>query len=337
MVLNNVSSHIGAATHPASSYGLYGPQNQGHQTLQKSSFQPVAQIAKSAKQQLPLNQGNIESPFTHTMSAVRNTHSAAAAGVTYGANGRFQDVSSSARPFEQNPFDVSQSSSHHLNDSDGDQSIQLTSTPNEGTSDEKQPTQETKMQKEQRLQDQEQAQVRELASRDREVRSHEQAHAAIGGAFAGAPKYHFERGPDGVNYAVGGEVPIDVGPAATPELTIAKAQIVKRAAMAPAEPSPQDRRVAQEATQLEAEARRELTLERAKDTDKILQASKNAEDTSARNAVGKIEKSDSEEIQPSGLNVELAQSQTRAVRQNITAVYGAEDRANRPPSFSEAV
>lgn len=103
-----------------------------------------------------------------------------------------------------------------------------------------------------------QLEIRALAARDREVRAHEQAHAAIGGAFAGAPKYQFERGPDGVNYAVGGEVPIDVSPAATPEATISKMQAVRRAALAPAEPSPQDRRVAQEAIAAEASARQEI-------------------------------------------------------------------------------
>ncbi|HEY7773644.1 MAG TPA: putative metalloprotease CJM1_0395 family protein [Marinagarivorans sp.] len=117
--------------------------------------------------------------------------------------------------------------------------------------------------KEQQAEAQKQEAIRDLAARDREVRAHEQAHAAVGGSFAGAPKYQYERGPDGVNYAVGGEVPIDVSPAATPEQTIAKAQTIRRAALAPAEPSPQDRRVAQESTRLEAEARQEMRAESA--------------------------------------------------------------------------
>ncbi|TVZ37709.1 SprA family protein [Alteromonadaceae bacterium 2753L.S.0a.02] len=111
---------------------------------------------------------------------------------------------------------------------------------------------------EQRRLDQEQQQISKLASRDREVRAHEQAHAAIGGLYAGAAQYQFERGPDGVRYAVGGEVPINVGREASPEATIAKMQIVKRAALAPAEPSPQDRSVAAQASRLEAQARQEL-------------------------------------------------------------------------------
>lgn len=111
--------------------------------------------------------------------------------------------------------------------------------------------------------EQEQRVIGLLSARDREVRAHEQAHAAIGGQYAGAAQFQYERGPDGVRYAVGGEVPIDVGREASPEATIRKAQVVKRAALAPAEPSPQDRRVAAEATRMETTARQDLALARA--------------------------------------------------------------------------
>lgn len=111
--------------------------------------------------------------------------------------------------------------------------------------------------------EQEQKEIRELSARDREVRSHEQAHAAVGGKYAGSPVYEFVRGPDGVSYAVGGEVSIDASPIpGDPEATIAKAQQIRRAASAPAEPSPQDRRVAAEAALMEAEARVDLRQER---------------------------------------------------------------------------
>ncbi len=109
------------------------------------------------------------------------------------------------------------------------------------------------------IEQKEQQQIRELAARDREVRAHEQAHAGLGGQFAGAPRYTFERGPDGVNYAVGGEVSIDTAKIANnAEASIEKARTVRRAALAPADPSPQDRRVAALATQIELEARTEL-------------------------------------------------------------------------------
>lgn len=105
----------------------------------------------------------------------------------------------------------------------------------------------------------EQKQIQELAARDREVRAHEQAHAAVAGVHGGSPTYTFTRGPDGVSYAVGGEVSIDTSPIpGDPEATIRKAQQIRRAANAPADPSGQDRQVAAQAAQLEQEARLEL-------------------------------------------------------------------------------
>ena len=106
---------------------------------------------------------------------------------------------------------------------------------------------------------QQQQQISELASRDREVRSHEQAHAAVGGSYAGAPTYSFKRGPDGQTYAVGGEVSIDVSPIPNdPAATLRKMEVVQQAALAPAEPSAQDLRVAAQAQVLAAQARSEL-------------------------------------------------------------------------------
>ena len=106
---------------------------------------------------------------------------------------------------------------------------------------------------------QQQQQISELASRDREVRSHEQAHAAVGGSYAGAPTYSFKRGPDGQAYAVGGEVSIDVSPIPNdPAATLRKMEVVQQAALAPAEPSAQDLRVAAQAQVLAAQARSEL-------------------------------------------------------------------------------
>ncbi len=112
---------------------------------------------------------------------------------------------------------------------------------------------------EQRQQEQaEKQQLLELKQRDTEVRAHEQAHAAVGGQYAAAPQYEYEIGPDGRQYVVSGKVSIDVSKASTPEETLRKAQQVKAAALAPAEPSSQDLRVASEATQIAREARVEI-------------------------------------------------------------------------------
>ena len=108
--------------------------------------------------------------------------------------------------------------------------------------------------------------IAELKARDREVRRHEAAHARAGGEFAGTPHYDTTRGPDGKSYAVGGTTPIDVNPiAGDPEATIEKMQTVKSAALAPAEPSAQDRAIAARAEAEEAKARSELRQQRAEE------------------------------------------------------------------------
>lgn len=105
----------------------------------------------------------------------------------------------------------------------------------------------------------EQQQIAELRQRDREVRTHEQAHKAVGGQYAGAVSLQYEQGPDGVNYAVAGEVQINLSRSANnPEADLQKAQQVRQAALAPAEPSPQDRAVAAAATQLTLDAQERI-------------------------------------------------------------------------------
>jgi hypothetical protein len=97
---------------------------------------------------------------------------------------------------------------------------------------------------------------RELAKRDREVKAHEQTHASIGGAYASAPSYTYERGPDGRMYAVEGEVKIDTSPIPNdPEATLEKAEIIQRAALSVSEPSSADRAAAAEARAMAIEAR----------------------------------------------------------------------------------
>lgn len=115
------------------------------------------------------------------------------------------------------------------------------------------------------LNEAEEKQVQELAKRDREVRAHEQAHARVGGAYAGAPSYTFQQGPDGKRYAIGGEVQIDTSKEKTPQETIRKMQIVIRAALAPAEPSSQDLKVAQLARSQLSEAQAEARQAKAED------------------------------------------------------------------------
>lgn len=106
-------------------------------------------------------------------------------------------------------------------------------------------------------------QLQELRQRDIEVRTHEQAHLSAAGQYArtGA-SFTYAKGPDGVSYAVGGEVGIDIGKESTPEATISKMETVKRAALAPASPSPADRSIAAHASAMEAQARQEILVQR---------------------------------------------------------------------------
>lgn len=114
-------------------------------------------------------------------------------------------------------------------------------------------------QNKQDLSSQELSQLRYLKQRDAEVRSHELAHLSTAGRHAkGGASFVYQKGPDGVSYAIGGEVGIDVSQAATPEATIEKMQTIKRAALAPLNPSPTDRRVAAQATTKETMARQEI-------------------------------------------------------------------------------
>lgn len=109
------------------------------------------------------------------------------------------------------------------------------------------------------LDQQELAQLQQLKRRDMEVRTHEQAHLSAAGQYArSSAAFTYQKGPDGASYAIGGEVGIDVAKEPTPEATITKMQTIKRAALAPANPSGADKRIAAQAGVKEAQARQEL-------------------------------------------------------------------------------
>ncbi len=120
--------------------------------------------------------------------------------------------------------------------------------------------------------------VAELKARDASVRQHERAHlAAAAGLARGGAQFDFVTGPDGRRYAVGGEVQLDTSPVPDdPQATIQKAQTVRRAALAPAQPSSQDHRVAAQATQMEFAARTELSQERAAEARERLEGNADA-------------------------------------------------------------
>ncbi len=143
-----------------------------------------------------------------------------------------------------------------------EQAVEQRQQGSEGSDSEQQQASEDTPEEEQDQQqlELEQQQIEELKARDTEVRVHEQAHASVGGQYAGSPSYEYQRGPDDTNYAVDGEVQIDVSEIpGDPQATIDKMQTVRAAALAPAEPSSADRAIAADATQKMAAAQAELS------------------------------------------------------------------------------
>ena len=139
------------------------------------------------------------------------------------------------------------------------------------------------------LNEEELKEVQKLKQRDIEVRAHEAAHLAAAGQHAqGGAKFTLKKGPDGKSYAIGGSVSIDTSKEADPEATIRKADQIKRAALAPAEPSGQDRSVAAEAAKMKLEAQAELAEVRRNEAQEAAQPESNKSETepdSEQNAV----------------------------------------------------
>lgn len=136
------------------------------------------------------------------------------------------------------------------------------------------------------LSEQELREVDELQRRDLEVKAHERAHLSAAGQYArGGMKLSYTTGPDGRRYATDGEVGIDLSEGANPEITVAKMQSIRRAALAPANPSGADRAVAAAATQREQAARAEISEQRQVER-KEIQEEMRSSDESKRTSEG---------------------------------------------------
>lgn len=160
-------------------------------------------------------------------------------------------------------------------------------------------TYSSKSQAGQEQSEQELAVIKDLAVRDREVRAHEQAHASVGGQFAGAASFTYQRGPDGVNYAIGGEVPISAPTGGDAESRLQAAEQIKRAALAPANPSAQDRQVAAQAAQTATQARAEIATQSAEARSALNDEEPTAENTAENQTP---EKGSSSTNEPTGAN-----------------------------------
>ena len=172
--------------------------------------------------------------------------------------------------------------------------------------------------------------INELKLRDQEVRTHELAHAAVGGPSTGAPSYTFEVGPDGKKYAVAGEVSVDLSPVdGNPRATIAKMQKVHAAALAPANPSIQDTRVAASAARSILQAQSELAAINLEDPSKA----KDLNVQSKSNDVFAIEDSEKSEDFDTLVNRTLESQEQIAPNRDISV----DERALRIESFYSGI
>ena len=156
-------------------------------------------------------------------------------------------------------------------------------------------------------------QVQNLRNRDREVRAHEQAHAAVGGNLAGPANLNFSTGPDGKRYAVSGDVSIDISKVPNdPAASIKKFEQVQRAALAPANPSSQDLRVAARAAASANESRGELNVERLQQTQEAEEQKKASIEKSeslTTTEPGKVELDEPESVETQSLASPLQSDQ----------------------------
>ena len=195
------------------------------------------------------------------------------------------------------------------------------------------------------LSSEEQQEVERLARRDREVRAHEQAHARAGGAHVrGGVQLSLETGPDGKQYAVDGEVNIDLSAAQSPQQTIAKMRQVQSAALAPANPSGADRAVASLAARRELDARAQLAEESRENREQVSQeqgsgapASVNEESERA----GAVEQTESVSNLAGAQSVipdpSFAPSSSGVDQQSLDYAYSAGFTLSAPPETSRPV
>ena len=149
--------------------------------------------------------------------------------------------------------------------------------------------------------------VQQFAERDREVRAHEQAHLSAAGSRAtSGASFTYVDGPDGKRYATGGEVSVDTSPVqGDPEATLRAAELIQRAALAPAEPSVQDRQVAAAASTMAQAASAEISQQRADEARPVSSETDARDQTTVSDAeaVGAVSIEDSSSLSADGTSI----------------------------------
>lgn len=179
----------------------------------------------------------------------------------------------------------------------------------------KQPTEQKTQAKSQQLTPDQQREVDQLQATDRKVRAHEQAHIAAGRELiTSGPQYTYTYGPDGKQYATGGEVGIDTSPEKKPDANIRKGERIQSAALAPAEPSQQDYSVAAAGSRLEEQGRADKLREEAQ----AASEAQKHQDQQQRDQAA----SDQAAASDTGTAVEQTASASAASGQNLLKAYG---------------
>jgi len=168
--------------------------------------------------------------------------------------------------------------------------------------------------------------IQQLKVRDQEVRAHEAAHIAAGRPYiVSGPSYTYQEGPDGRNYAIGGEVQLDTSPVVNdPKATLEKAETVRRAALAPADPSSQDQRVASSATQTAAQARIEIAVQRREESTVEESEEEQMDSVEAADTSAEVAAEESAPEDATAKAVDDNQAEQKPAGNSITQAFAAE-------------
>ena len=191
--------------------------------------------------------------------------------------------------------------------------------------------------------------VQQLAQRDQEVRAHEQAHLSAAGSRAtSGASFTYTEGPDGKRYATGGEVSVNTSPVqGDPEATLRVAELIQRAALAPAEPSAQDRQVAVAAGAMAQVASAEIGRQRVDEmqamnsvvdgsSQSVAAATGQPQVASAAAVVNVNTVIDGSERSPAEVPVERRDVQVQQRQQLLERAYGAVVKATEEDSVDRA-
>ncbi|MFA7578277.1 MAG: putative metalloprotease CJM1_0395 family protein [Candidatus Muiribacteriota bacterium] len=209
---------------------------------------------------------------------------------------KIQNISENQNNLFEDSVEISEEAYKKSAESENPENENVSEPQNdEKTEEENKPEPKTQEEIEETLTQDQKAELEKLKQTDMEVKQHEAAHiAAAGGLQVSGASFEFKTGPDGKQYAIGGEVSIDTSKGSTPDETIAKAKQIRTAALAPSNPSSQDLKVASQASKMEMEAAQQKQTEQKEELENTeSETSDNSENnTKTNNNIQNIYNSD---------------------------------------------